>query len=214
MSDNVLENDVKARLLSVAHDLQTRRAGSSRDFLFKDHIAIGGGRENQLEVKSLLYGSNRSAGDFQIWGHATRNCNGTVSFDVRYEWNDIIDPNYKHGIDRWLAPIFLNAGAKNYATRDAAIRAADSTAAGPSDRFSSGRDAHSALYGPAGLATGVAHSGLLLLLLRGETFARRRESGTCRGDGDGEPQGRLRETRRIAAVWDERQHDGRRGVRL
>ena len=115
MSDTVLENDVKARLLSVAHDLQTRRAGSSRDFLFKDHIAIGGGRENQLEGKSLLYGSNRSAGDFQIWGHATRNCNGTVSFAVRYEWNDIIDPNYKHGIDRWLAPIFLNAGAKNYA---------------------------------------------------------------------------------------------------
>src|ERR1051325_620200 len=114
MSDPHLTVDVRTRLMQVAGHLMGKAPGASEDFLYKQHEELDVGRGDQLAGTSLLFGSNKTVGDFQIWGHATRTCNGTVTFDVRYEWNDIIDPNYKYGIDWLFGHAFQMGGARNY----------------------------------------------------------------------------------------------------
>ena len=72
------------------------------------------GRDKQLTGLSLLFGSNADAGGIQMFGTATKRADGTIAFDVNYEWNDLIDPNKRYGIDRIFGTAGNWLGARDY----------------------------------------------------------------------------------------------------
>ena len=55
----------------------------------------------------LLYGSNKNVGGYQMNGTISKDLNGTVTYDMSYTFNDIMDPN-----DEYLEDVIGYAGMK------------------------------------------------------------------------------------------------------
>ena len=48
----------------------------------------------------LLYGSNADVGGYQIEGTVNKDEKGTITYDMTYTFNDIIDPNFRYKQDK------------------------------------------------------------------------------------------------------------------
>lgn len=48
----------------------------------------------------LLHGSNADVGGYQIEGTVNKDEKGTITYDMTYTFNDIIDPNFRYKQDK------------------------------------------------------------------------------------------------------------------
>ena len=47
-----------------------------------------------------LHGTNADVGGFKIYGMISKNASGDTVYSLTYEWNDMIDPNFKYDSDK------------------------------------------------------------------------------------------------------------------
>lgn len=69
---------------------------------------------------NYLHGTNADVGGFRITGTIEKGISGTIVFDLTYQWNDKIDPNFEYISDRNKAKIaqYISFGrAKDYIIR-------------------------------------------------------------------------------------------------
>ena len=52
-----------------------------------------------------LHGTNANAGGFSIKGTISKDKKGNIIYDLRYTWNDIIDPNFIYESDKKKAAL-------------------------------------------------------------------------------------------------------------
>lgn len=48
----------------------------------------------------LLHGSNADVGGYQIEGTVNKDEKGTITYDMTYTFNDVIDPNFRYKQDK------------------------------------------------------------------------------------------------------------------
>jgi len=105
-SNAILTSDLRDRAEEAAQELFTGNADSMNiDETFSMQIENGEG----IVGYQYLHGTNANVGDFERGGNASivRNADGgaTVTLNMDYRWNDVIDPNPQYSTDRWKSTI-------------------------------------------------------------------------------------------------------------
>ena len=116
MMDNYyLELYVKEYLLT---NYRNMKKGTSKKIDVKMKMVIDNGED--IIGYQYLHGTNSSVGGFKIKGTIKNNSKGKITFDLKYTWNDIIDPNLDYTTDQ-LKAVFAKTisfgKAKNYIIR-------------------------------------------------------------------------------------------------
>ena len=107
MQDNVM----------LTFDLRSRAVDTAQELFDGDDSAINIDETYAMEIENgegiigyqYLHGTNANAGGFERDGTASivRNADGsaTVTLNMEYRWNDVIDPNPQYSTDRWKSGI-------------------------------------------------------------------------------------------------------------
>ena len=94
--NSMLKEQVKGILLDEARNL---KPGKTSTIDFRKHVKIDSGES--IIGYQYLHGTESTVGGFHIDGTITKNSKGEVTFDLHYQWNDIMDPNYGYDSDTW-----------------------------------------------------------------------------------------------------------------
>jgi hypothetical protein len=117
--DENLDSQIAAELEKLAGELRAEvdlnNGNIDRKFLHQFHAFVGKKYGGYRSGYTLLHGSNRTVGDMQISGGIVVNRNGKagdayiVEFkDLNFQFNDIIDVNFKYGSDAAFGRAFQN----------------------------------------------------------------------------------------------------------
>ena len=77
----------------------TLKNGESKEIDIQTSMEIENGED--IIGYQYLHGTNMDAGGYQIQGTITKNESGDLVLDLKYTWNDIIDPNLMYSTDKW-----------------------------------------------------------------------------------------------------------------
>jgi hypothetical protein len=95
---------------ALTKDANSRTASGRIDLRFHAELA-----ENDYQTGyGMLHGTDRTVGDFQIWGDARLNAEGSVSYDLLFIWNDKINPNSNYIMDTILSGALAPFSPKDY----------------------------------------------------------------------------------------------------
>jgi len=104
--NSTLSEDIRTRNLDSAEELIA--SGDPSTTINQNYHANMENGEGMVGYQ-YLHGTNATVGDFQRSGTATQEINadgsGTITFDMEYGWNDVIDPNPQYSTDRWKSTI-------------------------------------------------------------------------------------------------------------
>lgn len=64
------------------------------------------GKSDWRSGRGMLNGSNETVGDLQYSGYAHVNSNGSISYALSFNWNDVMDPNSNYFGDTVGAMLF------------------------------------------------------------------------------------------------------------
>ena len=112
MENECLKNKVRSILFQHTRSI---RPGDTVAIDLSVHMEIENGEG--IIGYQYLHGTNADVGDFQISGTAKRTLDGSVIYDLKYTWNDVMDSNMSYGTDKmkaFFAEIFTFGGAQSY----------------------------------------------------------------------------------------------------
>lgn len=107
-ANTLLTNEMKYTLIVEIlkkYDLCSKDKGYLQNIDITKHVEIDNGE--CFIGYEYLHGTNASVGDFKLKGSAKRGPGGPdkrcckVDFDLHYQWNDKIDPNFQYDTDKW-----------------------------------------------------------------------------------------------------------------
>jgi len=82
----------------ITSQISGMNAGDIKNINLTVHQNIDNGES--IVGYQYLHGSNPQVGDFNIQGVLTMDNNGKVTVDMKYTWNDKIDPNFQYSTDK------------------------------------------------------------------------------------------------------------------
>jgi hypothetical protein len=101
-----LTGDLRTRAEDTAQDLFT---GSDADVDIDESFPMQIENGEGIVGYQYLHGTNANVGDFERDGNASivrhEDGSATVTMDMQYRWNDVIDPNPQYSTDRWKSTI-------------------------------------------------------------------------------------------------------------
>jgi hypothetical protein len=104
MANASLKRSLRTRVLRIAQNAFGELRSTEEEFDFVNE-SFQASMENGEGIVGYqyLHGTNMNVGGFQIGGTTTRTSGTegvTVTLDLSYTWNDIIDPNPRYWTDR------------------------------------------------------------------------------------------------------------------
>ncbi len=114
-SNEVLKSKVKNIVLPLADGLKNNE---SKDVDITTSMVIENGED--IIGYQYLHGTDENAGGFKIKGKIYKDSYGNVTYDLKYTWNDIINPNLEYSSDyvkSEFAKSIPFADPKDYAIR-------------------------------------------------------------------------------------------------
>jgi hypothetical protein len=122
-ASQMLKSQIIGRLLPIIpRGIRIAEITNSNSFAVYENFAAVIENGEGIIGYQYLHGTNADVGGFVIYGNAnvTKNPNGAkmITFDLNFQWNDMIDPNPEYSTDTWksiLGEIITLGQSESYA---------------------------------------------------------------------------------------------------